>query len=809
LTESSVQPLTDLFAPNPQAAFSPAPKTEFYEKVASFQIAQDVDQDRSATSRRSPLRVDKQNTDSGYHGTTEDEMDMDSQQSMLKNSLAQAPDLEPLQEDAPINDNDSFSSNHDGLENAAMDIPDHDQATVADADSSSRPATQDSNAPFADESWRSAHGQEMAEDNQEAEEEEEDEEEQDENAKSPSDTSTPDKPLMRKSSLTFAALPAREPLTAKRSIGQRGSHIDARTSAFAKSFGVTQQQTNTQSADEADDHNKTSTQRLHDRITLLGQQREKSLHMPVYPSLPLHDQDAQPSQSHETGAADDDDDWIAPIRAGSRAASGVDTQKPANTLSEPVEEAAAVALANPALRESPSKYFMGHHKSNSTATLVSPAKTAAAPLHARHQKNTSVSIPHFGSPNTPSTPLANPNASPARQKFADAPLSASKAKLYSVLKSAKGMFGSSAAASAQAKMDSLASPRPLTATTFQRPEPDMSNLSGRLYPDLSHARPATALAATSTSRRTRSSTEQARNTNKDAQNPMDDLDKAREQERQKAHEQKAERERVVDKEKLAVAAAAAAAFNRPGAESQQSWRSTADEASEADDAGSQAPAKTGLPAGKLRAPGRLAKPSRLGSIQPKPAPVSIKVASGSQRLASTQPGTSSQDPIPTPMTRQQSTRSGSAQPPAASKAASAAAAGSVRSVKALEAAARKKEQDEKAAQKKLEQKREIERKRAAKAEEDRKAEQDRKAAELQRLQEARAAAQKQAEQRKVEQQRQIALQQKKSADLVSTHVYETALHFTDSYRLPHRSKKGWTSSNRHNLHFLVAILVAH
>jgi len=105
-----------------------------------------------------------------------------------------------------------------------------------------------------------------------------------------------------------------------------------------------------------------------------------------------------------------------------------------------------------------------------------------------------------------------------------------------------------------------------------------------------------------------------------------------------------------------------------------------------------------------------------------------------------------------------------------------AGAGSVRSVKALEAAARKKEQDEKVAQKKAEQKREIERKRAAKAEEDRKAEQERKAAEQQRLQEIRIAAQKQAEQRKIEQQRQVALQQKKSAELVSLDYLTRLLH---------------------------------
>lgn len=717
-------------------------------------------------------------------------MDVDSQQSMLKNTHAQAPDLEPLQEHVPndpvVNDAASFVSANEDAENVNENpAEDDDQATVPDPESSSRPVTQDSNAPFAGENWQAEEVQNENENEMADEEELEEDEEEDDNVKSPSDTSTPDKPLTRKSSLTFAALPAREPLTAKRSIGPRGSHMDAfggaRTSALGKSFGITQQ-TNSQPAEDADEHNKTSTQRLHERITLLGQQKEprtsKSIHMPAYPSLPAHEHRSTsgPSQENVQGdtqpLVDDDDDWIAPICTSSRAASGVDTQKLNDQVSDPVsvEEAqpAFTGIPRPALRESPSKYFMGHHKSNSTATLASPAKVATAPQHAHHQKNTSVSNPNFPPGSGATTPVANSIASPTKQKFAEAPISASKAKLYSVFKSAKGMFGSSAAASAQAKMNSLSSPhRPLSAATFERPDPDMSRMPGGLYPDLGQNRPATAFAAPDEIRRTRSSTEHARKKDKgskDEQNTMDDLEKVRQQERQKAHEK-------AEKEKAAEAARAEnerlAAASRPGAASQQSWRSTADEASDVDEAGPPVPSKTGAPAGKLRAPGRLAKPSRLGSIQPKPAPVSIKVASGSQRLGSTQPGTSSQDNNPaSATTRRQATRSGSAQPPALSKSVGAGA-GSVRSVKALEAAARKKEQDEKVAQKKAEQKREIERKRAAKAEEERKAEQERKAAEQQRLQEARNAAQKQAEQRKVEQQRQLALQQKKSAELVS------------------------------------------
>lgn len=73
-------------------------------------------------------------------------------------------------------------------------------------------------------------------------------------------------------------------------------------------------------------------------------------------------------------------------------------------------------------------------------------------------------------------------------------------------------------------------------------------------------------------------------------------------------------------------------------------------------------------------------------------------------------------------------------------------------------------QEEKAAQRKLEQKKEIERKRAAKVEEERRLEQERKVAEQQKAQEAKIAAQKQAEQRRLEQQRREAAAQKSKAD---------------------------------------------
>ena len=125
----------------------------------------------------------------------------------------------------------------------------------------------------------------------------------DDDVRSPSDNSSPVKPLVRKSSLTFASLPAREPLLAKKSMGNRvsrTSHIDpgkARNSQMGrftggKSLGGSQvtQAADAHHADVDIDmerpelqreesettkiHNKTSTQRLFERINMLKQQNE-------------------------------------------------------------------------------------------------------------------------------------------------------------------------------------------------------------------------------------------------------------------------------------------------------------------------------------------------------------------------------------------------------------------------------------------------------------------------------------------------------------------------------------------------------
>ncbi|KAF1969569.1 hypothetical protein BU23DRAFT_513017 [Bimuria novae-zelandiae CBS 107.79] len=315
----------------------------------------------------------------------------------------------------------------------------------------------------------------------------------DEDVRSPSDSSSPVKPLVRKSSLTFASLPAREPLLAKKSMGNRNSrtsHVDpnkARSSTLGrftggKSLGGSQlppadSQQDAMDVDEERQeipreeleatklHNKTSSQRLLERINMLKQQNEapkrisqniiasqmsqaasftttqmkdtahfsqnsqsaqaEPLSNPTYPSLPP----AEPQQ-HADDGDDDDDDWISPIR----------TVAPVPSPTRP-----------------PSS------KSHSENVRSSPGK-------ALPPKPISVSNPELPAVVESTTPAGSPTG----KKNMDGPLSASKAKFYSALRAAKEKIIGSSATSAQVKMDALAeSPKRPTLKAQQSSDDDV------------------------------------------------------------------------------------------------------------------------------------------------------------------------------------------------------------------------------------------------------------------------------------------------------------------------------------------------
>jgi hypothetical protein len=283
----------------------------------------------------------------------------------------------------------------------------------------------------------------------------------DDDVPSPSDNSSPVKPLVRKSSLTFASLPAREPLLAKKSMGNRvsrTSHVDpskARSSQMGrytggKSLGGSQlahpaekhhddmDMENERPGIQREEsettkiHNKTTTQRLFERINMLKQQNEapKRISQNILSSQSSQPQSFTSAQSKEdlpqaqapqpaypslqaatpAPEEDDDDDWISPVR----------TAPAPNTARPPFS------------------------KSHTADSRPSPAKPMPAKL-------ISVSNPDLSTVVESTTPAGSPTG----KKYMDGPLSASKAKFYSALRAAKEKIIGSSATSAQVKLDAL------------------------------------------------------------------------------------------------------------------------------------------------------------------------------------------------------------------------------------------------------------------------------------------------------------------------------------------------------------------
>ncbi|KAJ9601917.1 hypothetical protein H2200_013587 [Cladophialophora chaetospira] len=595
---------------------------------------------------------------------------------------------------------------------------------------------------------------------------------------SPSDESTPDRPLVRKSSLTFASLPPRDPL--KSSIGarlSRTSHVDQAHQRGSTTFGTRQtlpphqlaskpvnredEDVPMQDADEEDDddvveddsnveilgrdsdmgsqttknHSKASTQRLHEKIDMLGKppvpRPSKSIHSTAVLADSLQ-QNERPQTSrhgnHEHIVHDDDDDWIKPLTSPNvDRSSPIKSTNAADTDDEEEFDCRAPELIayeermRSPIRMSPGPGKImpgfGHTKSASTATLASPAKAAMAPP-ASPAKSISVS--------NPARATTTPHGSPKR--YLD--LSASKSKLQSIMKTAKGLFTSSASVSAAAKLETL-SPKALKVASSAMPG---------MYPGLNSMIEDKPLPPSppKQARKTRSSTEREKEEKRKEKEvhlkqAMDDqLEKARAEERKKATEQKLARERMAKKENQQPQPLS------PKYQPEESQTETSE-------------------------PLRPTRPVRLGREPPvnkaKPAPVSIRVGTLSQRMpvnaAPNAQESLTAEPKRPGLNKKISTASLQS---SASTALKTSVHGPPAKPRALLAAERKKEQDEREAQRKLEQKRELERKRAAQQEESRKQEQKQRA-EAERRERERVAAEqakRQAQQLAIERKRQEA-----------------------------------------------------
>jgi hypothetical protein len=864
VTDLCPQPLSDVFSSKPRVVPGPRRSPKPDRPVAAFAIAQD-DQEGEVSNAPS---LPKQYTDSGYHGSTEDEMDgnvpvhISSSNSSALVEIVQDVQLDSVVQPAPGPASAERRTTEGSFHSAREDVT----AKVSFAMPEKKDGGGDASgqgphlAEETDKEAAAGHANEALTYPEMKSDERPDLAQELDDIGSPSDGSTPDHQLIRKSSLTFASLPAREPLTTKKSFGareSRTSHLDqarnGRSSYFGKQTGlsnlastelhrpghVDQEMSDADEQKEADAadadimaaqaHQKSSTQRLHEKINMLGKSQASRLSKSIPSAAALAasnlrkseaalkaEKEAAATQAASGPGVDEDDSWIKPLDTTNDHIRPTLTKSHTTDIMENIiddqmdgdddemeydmrapELIAHEERTRTPVRMSPSPGKMipgyGHTKSASTATLASPGKAAMGP-GPTHLKSISVSHPPY--------PSTTPKGSPRR--IFDAPISASKSKLQSIMKTAKGLFTSSAGVSAAAKMETL-SPNALRIAA--------NNMPG-LYPNITGMLEDKPLPPSppKEGRRTRGSTEREKEEKKkeremkDRQRADNQLEKAREKEKQNAAQFKAD-------ERIAQAQA-----SRPVQSLRKSPRRPVEEPQEVDrpvESHDMPPPSIPSIQGK---PQRPARPARELPTKNRPQPVSIRVGSTlSQRMPITTSSLASnlQETLPPTNARQDSVSKKVSNASLNSAASNAGFKSSVTSQptkpRALLAAERKKEADEREAQRKLEQKRETERKRAAQQEEARRQEQKQRA-EAERKERERIAAEqakKTAQQQAMERRRQEharKMEQQRNAhtasDLVSSLKLTTSnstdlLSLFPQPRPLHHSDMKWVPQDRH------------
>ncbi|ESZ99082.1 hypothetical protein SBOR_0492 [Sclerotinia borealis F-4128] len=446
-------------------------------------------------------------------------------------------------------------------------------------------------------------------------------------AQSASEGSSPIRPIFRKSSLNFASLPARD--LSKKSLGHRTSrisHLDqTRTSHYGRPTGgkslgnvredLANQDDNEMDIDEmhgttareepeaetlmARIHNKTSTQRLQDQISMLGQSQpttrpsSKSLvggiiasrqsTQAVQPPTPQLGQEESLSQQKDTSFAtpgafpEDEDSWIGPP---TKALNEKSIFSPRPTIAKTTdvmesmhdkETVGGSEFIFPKRGEEGRQTSPAHEtnvqgltKSISTSFISSAKK--AVELQSPNKLN-SVSNPSLPI-NTIDEDSITPPKSPPRT-LRGSPLKVAKDKFSSILKSGKTLFASSAAASADAKIETLSPPSTRihhhNAPSFEDVLPGETNDMEVSYPKMDmhlndRAPNRSQSPAKATTRRTRASTEkeekrkeEAAKEAKEAQKMNDQLTKARMKVKEDAriYHQEQERAAAMQKEMTA------------------------------------------------------------------------------------------------------------------------------------------------------------------------------------------------------------------------------------------------------------------
>ena len=686
------QPLTDVFSSQP--GLSPSRPIARITSPPRFTVAVDDPLAREAPVLRTQI-------DSGYHGSTQDEMEMVPTKELDINLaiIEHQPDAassSKAQNNVSADRRTTEGSFHSAKEEQttkvlALQSQKHIEEKIAQREEAQ---VMDIDPPIQPEPGTDKDFDDIG---------------------SPSDESTPDRPLIRKSSLNFASLPAREPL--KSNAESRMSRLTQTQLGRLSTKASTTQSRQAQPTDETDDshieilgHDESepeeqprqyrSTQRLHEKIDLLG----KAPPLRVSKSIPSlttlansHLRQSEAASKVEKApahTADDEDDWIKPLRndetrSPPKAEMSDDDSDHDIDLRAPELIAHEERMRTPArISPAPSKALFGHAKSHSTATLVSPSKAEMVPPP-RPAKSISVS--------NPAVPSTTPQGSPKR--MLDGTLSASKSKLHSIMRTAKGLFSSSAGVSAAAKLETL-SPNALRMAVKTMPG---------LYPNMRAMLEDKPLPASPREgRNTRSSTEKQREDKRHekqarAMQKMDEqLEKAREKEAQKAAQYK---------ESQSDAAP-------PRIVPQNMRRIEEDRLQDVMEPANPQASK----------PARTNRPIQNNFTKPKPVPVSIKLGTLSQRVPVTTQSLASnlQETLPAEPKRPGLTKkvsNTSLQSTASTAPFKTSVAAQPSKPKALIAAERKREQDEREAQRKLEHKKEMERRRAAQQEEAKRQEQ--------------------------------------------------------------------------------------
>jgi hypothetical protein len=677
---NSRQPLSDVFSATPRGALSPFKQAHFERPVATFQVAEDeptqteeedVAPGISNPAKSSPPKTFHNTFDSGYHGSQLDDPGPQNepaahqptpraspaQVSPPKSSPKSPSTIESEDEDENVvilgrdseerETTEGEGSFHSAKEEQTRKLAEvvselEVEKTSNELEQNSHPVLesplQNRHQPPPSPQKRSPERHTPAKQSppkplpipaeQLPEHIPAEEDAPIDDVQSPSDGSSPIRPIRKKSSFSFASLPAREPLTAKQSIGNRvsrTSHIDqSRTSYYGrltggKSLGNARQEGKDQddmdidelNAPEARDdtdskmtrlHNKTSTQRLQDQISMLGQSQSN-----VRPSKSIantacvqqqHIQASHASVAHETrqksplrkeppppGAfPEDEDSWIGPPNVAAPEPS-IFSPRPQTAKSHSTDVMDGIhgkdsiggsqfnipkrgdqhrnlsPVREPVIPERTTS-TLGHIKSVSTSVIRSPKKVGDSP---GHKKGISVSNPN-PSTGTTETETTTPPKSPSRS-YRGSPLKAAKDKFSSILKTSRGLFASSAAVSAEAKSSTLS---PISSRLGLNHAPSLEDVLSQSskspsYPNLDHhnksSRPdspgkaSTRKTRASTEREERRKEEEAREAKetKEAQKMTDQLEKARMKVKEEARVFHLEKERVAAMQKEVAA----------------------------------------------------------------------------------------------------------------------------------------------------------------------------------------------------------------------------------------------------------------